>query len=141
MSQSRPMVLLVEDEADVRNFITAAVESEALRIELAGNYSDGLILLNASDHALLIADARLPDGDGCKLAEIARRRGVPALLVSGHPEAGEEARVRGIAFLAKPLRLTDLVRMIRSLIEGSPMIGASATKSEASRRATRGTGD
>ncbi len=77
MSQSRPMIPLVEDEPAIRDIITAAVENEGLRVEVAGNCAEGLILLNGSHHALLIADARLPDSGGCQLAGIARRRGVP----------------------------------------------------------------
>jgi hypothetical protein len=35
---------------------------------------------------MLITNAVLPDGDGHKQAEVARRRGIPALLVSGIPK-------------------------------------------------------
>ena len=59
-------------------------------------------------------------GDGYELAEAARRLGVPTLLVSGHPEAIVEAEARGHPFLAKPFQLSELQRVIRTLIESGP---------------------
>ena len=67
------------------------------------------------------ADVLLPGGgDGYELAEAARRLGVPTLLVSGHPEAIVEAEARGHPFFAKPFQLSELQRVIRTLIESGP---------------------
>jgi two-component system KDP operon response regulator KdpE len=116
-----PLILLVENEPDVREVITDIVEDAGFRIEVAGNYADGVVLLNASRPALLIANVLLPpDGDGHKLAEAARRLGVPTLLISGRPEVISEQEARGVPFLAKPFRLPELQRVIRTLIEGGP---------------------
>jgi DNA-binding response OmpR family regulator len=115
-----PLILLVEDEPSIRDIISDVVDNLGLRIEVAGSCADGLLLLNASRPALLIADALLPDGDGHKLAEVARRLGVRTLLISGHPEVILEAEEAGVRFLAKPFRIADLAREIRTLIEGCP---------------------
>lgn len=113
-----PLILLVEDEPSLRDTISDVIDSAGFRIEVAATYADGLVLLNGSRPSLLIANALLPDGDGQELAEVARRLGVPTLLVSGYPQ--DEAEARGVPFLAKPFRIADLVRMIRTLIEGAP---------------------
>ena len=113
-----PLILLVEDEPSIRQIITEVVYEAGFRIATAANYAEGLVSLNASRPAVLIANALLPDGDGQELAEVARRLGVPTLLVSGYPQ--DEAEARGVPFLAKPFRIADLVRMIRTLIEGAP---------------------
>ncbi len=121
MPKLPPLILLVEDERSIRDIISDVVDSAGFRIEVAGSYADGLVLLNASQPSLLIADALLPDGDGHKLAEIARHLGVPTLLVSGDPELILEAEESGVRFLAKPFRLADLLQMIQTLIEGVPL--------------------
>ena len=115
-----PLILLVEDEPSVRQIITEVVDEAGFRIATAGNYAEGLVSLNASRPSVLIANALLPDGDGHKLAEVARRLGVPTLLVSGHPDVIVEAEACSVPFLAKPFRVADLVGLIRALIGEAP---------------------
>jgi CheY-like chemotaxis protein len=115
-----PLILLVEDEPDLREVITDLLELDGarFRIEIASNYDEGVVLLNASQPALLIANVLLPGGgDGLRLAEVARRIDVPTLLISGHPEVIEKAQ--GLPFLSKPFRLPDLQQAIRTLSTGS----------------------
>jgi len=117
MPKPSPLILLVEDEPGIRSLINETVEEAGFRIEAASNYADGLVLLKNSLPAVLIANVLLPDGDGHKLAEAARRLGVPTLLVSGHPEVIVEAEREGIPFLAKPFGLDKLKRVIQTLIK------------------------
>ena len=117
MPKLPPLILLVEDEADLRELITDIAGEAGLRMEVASTYPDGVALLNASQPTLLIANVMLPGGDGHKLAEVARRFDVPTLLISGHPEVIWEDKARGVAFLAKPFRVDELQRVIRSFIE------------------------
>ena len=51
MSEPPPLILLVEDEQDLREVIADIIEDAGFRIEVAGNYDDGLVLLNTSDLA------------------------------------------------------------------------------------------
>lgn len=115
-----PLILLVEDEPALRDVIADIAKDAGLRIEVTGNYADGVVLLNASLPAVLITDVVLPDGDGHQLAEAAGRLGVPTLLISGYPDAIVQAEAGGIPFLAKPFGMADLQRLIRTLIEGTP---------------------
>jgi DNA-binding response OmpR family regulator len=118
-----PLILLVEEEPDVSEVIADLLELDGarFRIEIASNYDDGVVLLNASQPALLIANVLLPGGgDGLRLAEVARRIDVPTLLISGEPELiAKEAQ--GLPFLSKPFRLPELQQAIRTLIDGEPV--------------------
>lgn len=121
MPRPPPLILLVEDEPEISRVISDILDDAGFRIEVASNYADGVVLLNASQPALLIANVLLPGGgDGHRLAEAARSLGVPTLLVSGHPEVILEQEARGIPFLAKPFRLSELKRVIQTLIEREP---------------------
>jgi len=118
MPKRPPLILLVEDEPDLRDSITDVIEEAGLRLEVTANYAEGAMLLNAPRPALLIANLRLPGGgDGHRLAELARRLGVPTLLISGHPEVIAEEGSGDVAFLEEPFRLEELLRVIRALIE------------------------
>src|SRR5690349_21226807 len=87
MTQPAPLILVVEDEPDLRELIGDIVQDAGYRIEVAGNYSEGSLLLNASQPALLITNVPLAGGgDGHNLAVLARRLGVPTLIISGRPE-------------------------------------------------------
>jgi DNA-binding response OmpR family regulator len=116
-----PLILLVEGEPEISMVISDILDDAGFRTEVAGNYTDWIVLLNASHPALLIANVLLPGGgDGHKLAEVARRIGVPTLLVSGHPEVTVEAEAYASPLLAKPFGLSELRRAIRTLIGGEP---------------------
>ena len=115
-----PLILLVEDEPELREAITDFLEGDDanFRIEIASNYDDGVVLLNASQPDLLIANVLLPGGgDGARLAEEACRIDVPTLLISGHPEVIANQETQGLPFLAKPFRLAEFQQAIRTLLE------------------------
>jgi DNA-binding response OmpR family regulator len=64
-----PLILLVEDEPYFREVIADSLEENGapFRLEIASNFDDGIVLLNASPPALLIADVLLPgSGDGLR---------------------------------------------------------------------------
>jgi DNA-binding response OmpR family regulator len=117
MPASPPVIVLVEDKPEISRVVSEILDDAGFRSEVASNYADGVELLRASQPALLIADVLLPgDGDGHELAEVARRHGVPTLLVSGHPDVIAAAETGGHPFLAKPFQLSELQRVIRTLI-------------------------
>jgi DNA-binding response OmpR family regulator len=112
-----PLILLVEDEPDVRQVIIDFL-SATFQVETASNYDEGMVLLHASPPSLLIANVLLPgNGDGLRLAEAAHRLVVPTLLISGHPEVIAKHEEQGLPFLAKPFRLVELQQAIQSLID------------------------
>jgi DNA-binding response OmpR family regulator len=120
MPKPSQLVLLVEDRPELREVITDFL-SATFQVETASNYDDGIVLLNASSPSLLIANVLIPgSGDGLRLAEAAHRLGVPTLLISGDPEVIAKHEEQELPFLSKPFRLSELQRVIRTLIDGEP---------------------
>ena len=58
------MILIVEDDSQVRRFVRAALERDGLRVAEAQSRREGLIEAGRCRPDLVILDLGLPDGDG-----------------------------------------------------------------------------
>ncbi len=100
-------VLLVDDDADVRDSLRALLESAGFAVK---DFESGRKLL--ADPALvdagcLIADIRMPDMDGLALQEelAARKIGLPVIIITGHgdvPLAVRAMKAGAVDFIEKP---------------------------------------
>jgi DNA-binding response OmpR family regulator len=108
-----PLILVVEDEHDLREVFEELVRGQGYRVTSAADFPEGAAMLRASRPTLLITDVRLPNGDGRNLGKLARAMDVPVLLVSAHPQDIDVGS--GVAFLQKPFRLRDLEREVERL--------------------------
>jgi two-component system, OmpR family, response regulator len=111
-----PLILVVEDDRDIRVLIAEFLETRGYRLALANERSVGAAILRSTRPALLIADVRLRGGNGDDLAKLAHSMNIPALLISGEPVAIHDYQGRDIPFLHKPFRLAELERQIEALI-------------------------
>ena len=117
-------ILVVDDEAPIRDLLSAFLESSGHTVRVAANGQDALRCLAASDSAfeLIIADIKMPVMDGWELLRIVRERklGVPVVLVSGqiNVSAEDAARASAYRFLQKPFRLDELVGIVREIEAG-----------------------
>jgi DNA-binding NarL/FixJ family response regulator len=120
--------LIVEDHPIYRDGLLLALARglPRLRFAAAGSVSQALAQLEAADgFELLVADQRLPDGEGLTLLATARQRWPTqvAVLVSGQDDAVLAARAQSLGclgFLPKALEPMDLVRRIGLALEGEP---------------------
>ena len=67
-------VLLVDDD-EVRDLLALALRSEGYAVDTAATAARALISLTESRYDLVIADWRLPDGDGMLIADFAEQLG------------------------------------------------------------------
>jgi CheY-like chemotaxis protein len=122
-SSSSETILVVEDDALVRTYVVAQLQSLGYRTITAANGPDALALLD-QDIAfdVLFTDVIMPGGmNGRELADavIRRRPGLPVLFTSGYPEAAimHDGRLDpGVALLNKPYRQSDLARLMREVL-------------------------
>jgi len=114
-------VLVVEDSAAMRSFVTAALEQGGpFDVTTAQSGFEALRVLPRMQFDLIITDINMPDINGLELINFVKMnpnyRETPLIIVTG--EARQHDRERGIQlgaseFLIKPLEpehLTDLVR-------------------------------
>jgi two-component system cell cycle sensor histidine kinase/response regulator CckA len=118
-------VLLVEDEAALRRFVSRVLESLGYRVLAAGTAAEALQMAKkaAKPVDLLLTDVVLPGGmHGDVLARelTALQPGLPVLYVSGYPHDSIVHAGRldeGVNFLEKPFTPQALTSMVRSLLE------------------------
>lgn len=116
-------ILLVDDDSDMRLYMTSCLRVLGPRVGSVLEAADGLqalLLLRTSPVHLVISDVVLPRLDGYALCAAIRDdpalRHLPVLLVSGEAER-PPAGVGADGFLAKPFNARQLVDAVQALLE------------------------
>jgi two-component system cell cycle sensor histidine kinase/response regulator CckA len=122
------LILVVDDEAAIRQIIRQALEANGYRTIVASNGAEALDLIETSDEpvALVLTDMMMPVMDGAHLAaELATREpAMPIIATSGLNANGGVARAQhaGVRqFLSKPYTSLDLLRSVHDALgKGAP---------------------
>jgi DNA-binding response OmpR family regulator len=124
MSDGPRSILVVDDSADIRGFMRAALEHEGYGVALAENGRQALDLQREQPAELLITDIFMPDVDG--IETIARFKSefpsvrVIAMSAGGAAKMQDYLRIAGYigadAVLAKPFEVDELVRTVRRVL-------------------------
>ncbi len=113
-------ILVVEDEADVRDLLRDILEPEGYQVAMAADGQQGLRALFAERPALVITDLTMPNVDGWRfLARIREVSEVPVIILSAVDE--EPAKVRGLRtgaddYLTKPFRGAELLARVAAIL-------------------------
>ena len=117
-SRQPPRVLIVDDDARVRQAIQWALEGEGFVVETAADGQAALELAARRPPDLVLLDMTLPTLDGYGVAQALRRDhgpALPILAVTADGQAPEKARrVGAYAFVRKPFELDDLLAAVRA---------------------------
>jgi two-component system, cell cycle sensor histidine kinase and response regulator CckA len=135
-------ILLVEDEAGMRQVVTAYLESNGYVVLTAAD-PDAAIAIAANHPApihLLLTDVILPGMSGVQLAErlVQSRPKLRVLYVSGYTADAivhHGGQTANLAFLSKPFSLNSLARKVRSVLDDS-LIALGASSSSDAKRAS-----
>jgi two-component system KDP operon response regulator KdpE len=120
MSESRPVVLLVEDDAPIRHFVMTALESAGLVVREAASGREALAQAKTRQADLLILDLGLPDMDGLEVVkELRGWSGMPILVLSARSQ--EESKIRTLDagaddYLTKPFNVGELLARVRAAL-------------------------
>lgn len=112
-------ILLVEDEANIRELLTHVLRAEQYTVDVAAGAAAAATQLKSMQYALVIADWVLPDGNGIDVAEQAANLGVKTILMSGylfHLPVGAAERHQ---LMMKPIRPYEMVAAVRHSIGGA----------------------
>jgi DNA-binding NtrC family response regulator len=122
MRPSQPSVLVVDDEADLRELIADSLAGDGFDVTQAGDAADATARLKAFAFDAIVVDLRLPDADGMEVLDFAHTRYPEVMSVvmtgfGGVTEAVTAIKRGAIDFLIKPFQVTQLSRVLRSELE------------------------
>jgi DNA-binding response OmpR family regulator len=109
-------ILLVEDETGISDFLTIALRGEGYEVDVAATVAEAWAHLDAHRYALVIADWRLPDGDGMLVADGATQLGAKTLLMCGYLFHMPGGRADAHETLMKPIRPSEMVAAVQRSI-------------------------
>jgi len=115
-------VLVVDDEADIRELLELTLLRMGLAVESAASVADARALLDATHFDLCLTDMRLPDGEGLDLVRHigAHCSDLPVAVITAYGSAENAvAALKAGAFdyLSKPVSLEDLRALVRSALK------------------------
>jgi DNA-binding response OmpR family regulator len=117
---AQPLILLVDDDARLREIVGMALEGEGYRVRVAESAEQATSLLEEEDPDLLILDVMLPGRNGFELCrEIRIRSLVPILMLTAKTDTVDI--VLGLEsgaddYVTKPFVTRELVARIRALL-------------------------
>lgn len=114
-------VLIVEDDASLRETVQLYIEREGWRCLIANNGTNGTDQIQRFRPDLVLLDIMLPDINGFQVCQQVRKLGyfVPILMLTARAEEGD--RIQGLAvgaddYLTKPFSAKELVARVKALL-------------------------
>jgi len=121
--QQGPLVLIVDDDERVREYVRVNLEMEGYAVREAGSANEGLGVLEEVSPDLILLDVMMPEVDGWEmLRRVQERHGVgaiPVVMFSGkvNEQSAEEATARGAqGFVGKPFDPQQLIEHAKQLL-------------------------
>jgi len=121
-SRNRETILVVEDEAFVREAMCKTLVFQGYRVLKAGLAAEARIMFRRCRQtvSLLLTDVVLPDKNGSVLAQELREicPDLKAVLVSGYPNLGmrQSGAQEGVFYLPKPFSAESLLQTVRQAL-------------------------
>ena len=128
-------VLVVDDEADIRELLALSLARMGLSADCAGSLAEARTLLAQGQYKLCLTDMRLPDGQGLELVryigEQVRDLPVAVITAFGSTDNAVAALKAGaFDYLAKPVSLEQLRALVGSALELPAAEGGEAAVAE-----------
>jgi excisionase family DNA binding protein len=117
-----PLVLIVDDDARIREFVRVNLEMDGYTVREAGSADEGLAVLDDEPPDLILLDVMMPGVDGWEmLRRVHERHGmgsIPVIMFSGQADSSnDDAVARGAqGFLGKPFNPQDLIARTKELL-------------------------
>ncbi|MDM5176704.1 sigma-54 dependent transcriptional regulator [Massilia sp. DJPM01] len=136
-----PRVLVVDDEADLRELLEITLVRMGLDVDSAETLREARAFLAQNDYGLILTDMRLPDGLGLELVQevSASNKSTPIAVVTAYGSAENAVvalKAGAFDYVSKPVVLDDLRVMVQSALRlsapathsGSPAAAGTASR-------------
>jgi two-component system KDP operon response regulator KdpE len=120
MSNDLPVVLVIDDEAQIRRFLRAGFELEQFSVLEAENAAEGIQVATLRAVDLVVVDLALPDRDGSEVVERVRSwSNVPIIVLSVRSSEEEKVRLLDLGaddYVVKPFGMAELLARARAAL-------------------------
>ncbi len=113
-----PVVVVIEDEPQIRRFVRSALEAEGWQVHEADTAKKGLTEAGTRKPDLLVLDLGLPDGDGLDVIRDVRGwSAVPIIVLSARSDEADKIAALDAGaddYLTKPFGVGELLARVRA---------------------------
>lgn len=118
-----PLVLVIEDEADLVTLLTYNLEREGFRVAAAYDGEEGMLVATEQRPDIILLDWMLPHLSGIEVCRQLRRaaktRDVPVIMLTARGEEGD--RIRGLDsgaddYVTKPFSTPELIARMKAVL-------------------------
>ncbi|EEP69037.1 sigma-54-dependent transcriptional regulator [Kingella oralis] len=115
---NRP-VLVVDDEADIRDLMEMTLMKMGLRVDTAEGVRAALSKLSSNKYSLVLTDMRMPDGSGLEVVQHINQQqlDVPVAVITAFGSAVQALKEGAFDYLQKPITLAQLRTLVKSAIK------------------------
>ncbi|QSQ08730.1 Regulatory protein AtoC [Koleobacter methoxysyntrophicus] len=121
-------VLLVDDEAKIREILKLVLEKEGYQVHTSKNGSEALSALENEYFDVMITDLKMPKMDGLELMREIKQKGIKVNVVfitayADIKDAVEAIKLGAFDYLEKNFKMEELLSVIKEAVKEQKMIG------------------
>jgi len=114
-------IVVIDDEAAIRNTLKGVLEDEGFKVFLAENGSEGLRMIRENIPDCVLLDIWMPGMDGIEVLERLKEElpQIPVIIMSGHgtiETAVKATKIGAFDFIEKPISLEKLLLLINNAV-------------------------
>ena len=127
LNEIQPVILIVEDDIQIRNFIRFALENEKYKVLTSENAAQAMNEIVSEPMDLILLDLGLPDADGMEvIKKVKEFSDIPIIVVSARDQDKEKVKALDYGaddYLVKPFSASELLARIRVAFRHLEKIG------------------
>ena len=133
METAKPRILVVEDEAAIRDGLVDVLVYHGFAVDAVGDGRDGLQKALSGQYELLLLDVMLPGRDGFAICDEVRKVDRDLAIIMLTAKTSDEDIVNGLAlgaddYIAKPFSIAQLVLRVKAVLRRSRALAAAAAQ-------------
>jgi two-component system response regulator PilR (NtrC family) len=115
-------LLIIDDEASLRDFLGIVFEGEGWRVEAVGSLGDARAAIQRAEPDVVLCDLMLPDGSGIDLIRDVKAASpsIVFVMITAHTStrsAVEALKAGAVDYIAKPFDIEELKIVVRKAVE------------------------